>query len=102
MNLEFVNEQLTRLKSEINKLDFESKTARLTIAEHCSNVRHKIDLQAEILIEQINQTRCKYIAQADKYHDEKLRGLEKTNFKSELEKNYRRNSTLFRFISKFI
>jgi hypothetical protein len=69
--------ELNLLQSSVTKLEYELKAARLTIDTYCSNIKSKIDLQAEIMIKKINEERSDLISQVDKYQEELFQGLDR-------------------------
>jgi hypothetical protein len=65
-----VETELDLLKSKCIKLEYDSRAARLTIDQHCSDVKSKIDLHAEFKIKKINEERSSLINQMDTYQVE--------------------------------
>ncbi len=53
------------LKSQVKQLEYEFKTARFTIDEHCSHVNAKIYIHAETMITKINEERLALINKVD-------------------------------------
>jgi hypothetical protein len=72
-----LQEKLNLLKSKADKLEFASRTARLTIDEHCSNVVSEIDLQAELLIKLISEKRSQLLGQCNAYQADLYKDLDK-------------------------
>jgi hypothetical protein len=52
-----IQAELDSLKNKVNKLEYDFKTVRLTIDEHRSNIKAKIDHHAETQIIKINEER---------------------------------------------
>jgi hypothetical protein len=80
-----IETELGLLKSKVNKLEYDFKTARLTIDEHCSKVKAKIDIHAEYKIKKINEECSDLISQVDTYQAELFKGLDKRLAKLKVE-----------------
>jgi hypothetical protein len=70
-------------------LEYDFKTARFTIDEYCSNIKSKIDLQAELKIKAINDQRLNLIQQVDQYQAELFQDLDNRLEKPNVEKAIR-------------
>jgi hypothetical protein len=85
MNFSGIQSELDLLKRKCTKLEYDFKTARLTIDEHCWTVKSKIDFQAEFMIKKINKERLKLISQIDEYQEKLFQGLEERIDKPKVE-----------------
>ncbi len=68
MESQQLNDLTSLLQSKIKKLDGDSKIGKLLIDDHCSRVKSKIDLQAEIMIMQINKQKSALLDRVEKHH----------------------------------
>ncbi len=57
MSTENVQSELNSLKARVKKLEYDFKTVKLAIDEHCSHARSKIDVQAETKIKEVHERR---------------------------------------------
>jgi hypothetical protein len=85
MSSNSIQTELDLLKTQVEKLDFDFKTARLAIDEHCSDTKSKIDLHAKKMIKKINDERLRLIQEVDTYQEQLFQDLDKRIDKTRVE-----------------
>ncbi len=81
-----LNENLNLLRTKLQKLEYDLKTARLSIDKHCSYIKAQIDYQTELMIKEINEKRNDLLSQIDEYQNELFKDLEQRINRSRVEK----------------
>jgi hypothetical protein len=70
-----IDEKIGVLRARLKKLEDDSSTIKLTLDNHCAEVRRKIDLHTETLIAAIEHHRAQLIDQVDLYQTKLFENL---------------------------
>jgi hypothetical protein len=86
MNSNILEGHLILLRSKLQNLEYELKTARFSIDSHCSNIKALIDFEAELMIKEVNDKRLDLLNQLDEYQNDLFENLERRIDRSRVEK----------------
>lgn len=85
--------KLNKLTALTQNLDRERKSLESNLIDHCSSLKSKIELSSQKKIEEINQTRIKYLKHVEKYQRECIENLSNNKYYLENQENAFKNYT---------